>query len=60
MSNRGRKGYNYYRRPIGNQRSVINHSRDREEGGGKARVMREVGGKRERERERAKRRGGER
>lgn len=56
MSNRGRKGYNYYRRPIGNQRSVINHSRDREEGGGKARVMREVGGKRER----AKRGGGER
>lgn len=47
MSNRGRKGYNHYKRPIGNQRSVKNHSRDREEGGGKARVMREVGGKRE-------------
>lgn len=49
MSNRARKGYNYYTRLIRNHRSVINHSREREEGGGKARVMR--GGRRE-ERER--------
>lgn len=45
MSNRVRKGYNYYTRLIVNHRSVINHSREREEGGGKARVMR--GGRRE-------------
>lgn len=58
MSNRVRKGYNYYTRLIGNHRSVINHSREREEGGGKVRVMR--GGRREeRERDRARRGGGE-
>jgi len=29
LSNRKRNGYNYNMRPIGNQRSVINHSRRR-------------------------------